>query len=174
MQHTKLAAAILFVGFVSATGASAADTTINITATVTAASCTVKAPTSIPINFTLNAADVAAAAANSAWSSDATISLSGCPSTTKSVDAVFSGPAVSGDTSGFQMKDSASKAATTGSIQLAKSADATLLTNAAGTYNAVTASNAATFKVKARMHSITGSVAPGVYTTAIDVTFAYH
>lgn len=171
--HTHALAFILPVVLSSSVGA-VDNTVINITATVSAAACTTSAPASIPINFALSANDVAAANANSAWSSDATISLSGCPATTKSIDAVFSGPAISGDTNGFQMKDSAGTAVTTGSLQLAKSADSTLLTNASGTYNVATASNAASFKVKARMHSITGAVMPDTYTTAIDVTFNYH
>ncbi|QLK61250.1 fimbrial protein [Enterobacteriaceae bacterium Kacie_13] len=175
MQHKKhsILTTLALAGMISAVSAQAADTTINITATVTAASCTTKAPASIPINFSLNAADVAAAGANSAWSSDATISLSGCPVTTTSIDAVFSGPAVAGDTDGYQMKDSASAAMTSGSIQLAKS-DATLITSAKNTYTVNTEGNAAEFKVKARMHSITGNIMPGTYTSAVDVTFAYH
>jgi len=164
---------LALMGIISAANAQAADTTINITATVTAASCTTKAPTSIPIDFSLNAADVATANANSDWSSEATISLSGCPATTKSVDAVFSGTAVAGDSDGYQMKDSSNAAVTTGSIQLAKS-DATLITSAKNTYTVNTVNNAAEFKVKARMHSISGNIMPGVYTTAVDVTFAYH
>ncbi|WP_279204674.1 fimbrial protein [Obesumbacterium proteus] len=169
-----LALAFIFPAVLSCSAGAVDNTVINITATVSAAACTTSAPASIPLNFALSASDVAASNANSAWSSDATISLSGCPSTTKSIDAVFSGPAISSDTSGYQMKSSAGTAVTTGSIQLAKSADSTLLTNASGTYNVATASNAATFKVKARMHSITGSVMPDTYTTAIDVTFNYH
>jgi minor fimbrial subunit len=175
MQHKKISllSTLALAGMISAVSAQAADTTINITATVTAASCTTKAPASIPINFSLNAADVAAVGANSAWSSDATISLSGCPATTKTVDAVFTGVPVSGDTDGYQMKDSTSAAMTTGSIQLAKS-DATLITSAKNTYTVNTVVNAADFKVKARMHSITGNIMPGTYTSAVDVTFAYH
>jgi type 1 fimbria pilin len=175
MQHSKLAtlSAFALTGALLTASAQAADTTINVTATVTAASCTTKAPTSIPIDFSLNAADVATANSNSDWSSEATISLSGCPATTKSVDAVFSGTAVSGDTDGYQMKDSSNAAVSTGSIQLAKS-DATLITSAKNTYTVNTVNNAAEFKVKARMHSISGNIMPGVYTTAVDVTFAYH
>lgn len=169
-----LALAVLFPALLAGSAVAADSTVINITATVAAASCTTSAPASIPLDFSLNASDVAAANANSAWSGDATISLSGCPTTTKNIDAVFSGPIISGDTSGFQMKNSAGTAVTTGSIQLAKSADSTLLTNASGTYNVATASNAATFKVKARMHSITGAVMPDTYTTTINVTFNYH
>jgi minor fimbrial subunit len=175
MQHKKLSllTALAVAGMISAVNAQAADTTINISATVTAASCTTKAPASIPIAFTLNAADVAAVGANSTWSSDATISLSGCPATTKSVVATFNGPSVAGDTDGYQMKDSTGTAVTTGSIQLAQS-DSTLITTAKNTYTVNTVSNAADFKVKARMHSITGAIMPGVYTTAVDVTFDYH
>lgn len=175
MQHKKISllSTLALAGMISAISAQAADTTINITATVTAASCTTKAPSTIPINFSLNAADVATAGLNSAWSSDATISLSGCPATTTSIDAVFSGTPVTGDTDGYQMKDSTNKAVTTGSIQLAKS-DATLITSAKNTYTVNTVGNAADFKVKARMHSIAGNIMPGTYTSAVDVTFAYH
>ncbi|MCE9879181.1 MAG: fimbrial protein [Hafnia paralvei] len=148
MQYKKLSLLTTFavVGMISAVNAqAAADTTINITAGV-----------------------------DSIASGTANIDLSGCPSTTTSIDAKFSGPSVAGDTSGFGMKDSGGTIVTTGSIRLANANTSAVISNTANTYTVTPSGGAATFKLKAYMHSITGSVKPGVYTTPIEVTYAYH
>ncbi|MCQ4170644.1 fimbrial protein [Hafnia paralvei] len=177
MQYKKLSLLSTFavVGMISAVNAqAAADTTINITATVTASPCTVKAPSTINIGFSLDASEVATAGVDSIASGTANIDLSGCPSTTTSIDATFSGPPVAGDTSGFGMKDSGGSLVTTGSIRLANADTSAVISNTANTYTVTPSGGAATFKLKAYMHSITGSVKPGVYTTPIEVTYAYH
>ena len=148
MQYKKLSLLSTFavVGMISAVNAqAAADTTINITAGV-----------------------------DSIASGTANIDLSGCPSTTTSIDAKFSGPSVAGDTSGFGMKDSGGTIVTTGSIRLANADTSAVISNTANTYTVTPSGGAATFKLKAYMHSIAGGVKPGVYTTPIEVTYAYH
>lgn len=117
---------------------------------------------------------MATAGVDSIASGTANIDLSGCPSTTTSIDAKFSGPSVAGDTSGFGMKDSGGTIVTTGSIRLANADTSAVISNTANTYTVTPSGGAATFKLKAYMHSIAGGVKPGVYTTPIEVTYAYH
>lgn len=176
MQYSKLATLCAFAltGTLMVTSAQAADTTINITATVTATPCAVKAPSTIPLGFSLDASEVAASGVDSATYGTANIALTGCPATTKSIDAKFTGPSVAGDTSGFGMKGSDGNIATTGSIRLANADTSAVISSTANTYTVTPAGGAATFKLKAYIHSITGSVEPGVYTTPIEVTYAYN
>lgn len=176
MQYSKLATLCAFAltGALMVTGAQAADTTINITATVTATPCSVKADPNVEIIFSLDASEVASPNIDSDTKKDASITISGCPATTKSVEATFSGPDIASDSSGFGMKGPDGSIATTGSIRLLNVSSSTLITNTDNKYTVTPVSGAAEFKLRAYIHSITGSVEPGVYTTPVEVTYAYN
>lgn len=177
MNYSKLATLCAFAltGALMATGAQAADTTINITATVTATPCTVTTTPTVNIGFDLGADQVAAANTDSLSNVETSILLTGCPATTKSVEATFTGPEVNGDANGYGMKGSNGNIASTGSIRLTNMADNTQIDKANNKYTVIPAADgSAEFKLKAYMHSITGSVEPDTYTTPIEVTYAYH
>lgn len=177
MQYSKLATLCAFAltGALMATGAQAADTTINITATVTATPCTVTTTPTVNIGFDLGAAEVALANTDSSAGVETSIMLTGCPATTKSVEATFVGPDVAGDVNGYGMKGSDGKIATTGSIRLTNMADNIQIDKANNKYTVIPAADgSAEFKLRAYMRSITGGVLPDTYTTPIEVTYAYH
>ena len=150
----------------------AADSNLNITGKVVASACSVDTG-SVTLGIPLGDVDasvLAAAGKSSPWSALYNISLSGCPSTTTSVNATFSGTADTNDTNGYKNAGGGSTAV---SVELAKTDGTTFLKNGTSFGDVAVASGKITMPVKARMYTKAGSVTPGAVSAAILVAFTY-
>ncbi|WP_413530759.1 fimbrial protein [Rahnella inusitata] len=148
----------------------AADSTINITATIVASPCTVDtASKNLSINLgDIQASTLAAANVGSPWV-NGTIKLTNCPSTTSQVVATFTGTADTNAAFAYKNTGTGSSAASVHVMDAAGSAD---LKNGATLTQTVT-SGAAAIPFKVRVYTSKGSVTPGAISAAISVAFTY-
>ncbi|MFI8417430.1 fimbrial protein [Serratia sp. NPDC078593] len=155
---------------------SLADTQLNIKGTIKASPCTVDTPSSsgitVDLGDNIQASTLATPKSGSEWV-PVPIRLKDCPPTTSAVMATFAGTPATEETD-LYANTTAAGAATLVQIELADSANEARMGNGKSMAQPVSsATNDATFNLKARAYSSAGGATPGDIVGTVQVSFTY-
>ncbi|PKE31769.1 hypothetical protein CWS43_06885 [Rahnella sp. AA] len=148
------------------------DYTFNITANLTASSCTVDTE-NLTFNFYMNALDLESAGSSSDWEAlpGQAIHLSNCFAGTHSVDATVSGVTDDDDKDGFKNQSATASPAQNVSVQL-KSGEQMLHNNDVITAD-IADDHTVDIPLAARLYTAKGSVMAGDVYSVINLTLTY-
>lgn len=173
MTRRGTAIATIVLGCLGSLGAHAADSTITVTGEVYAEPCTVSSGASLSLALgRVSAKDFQAANSSSAsWSTPVNITLTNCPSSTRSVTAKFEGTADTDDANKFKNGGTAKNLAVwLGLVRGGSTEDIA----PADEKTIAVASGGAEFPVAAKLFSKKGGAESGSVTSTISVTLSYN